>query len=297
MFICSGILVKRLGNIILLAESKVFPLHFPCCRIRFKKVFGGLKIHCKEYMKYKPKHVAMDWIESIWNTKLPQQSKLLACYLRRFMNSQKDMAYPSYARIIDETGLSRATVAKYLEVLESEGWLVRDSGRKGKNTVYYAAFPKQIEQAAKEIESSLAGKLVENTSSPAKPSSLGAKLSSSPAKHELNNKPNNELDNIIIYAHFDDFYSIYPKKKDKAKAQKIWDKLKIEQDSDIYHMIIYHVSNAYLNTEHQYIPYPTTYLNGRRWEDEIDKPKEKSSTRDLPIEHHFTDTGWADGLN
>ena len=107
----------------------------------------------------------------------------------------------------------------------------------------------------------------------------------------------NEKTDLNIYAHFDDFYSIYPKKKDKAKAQKIWDKLKIEKDSDIYHKIIYHVSNAYINTDHQYIPYPTTYLNGRRWEDEIDKPKEKSSTRDLPIEHHFTDTGWAEGLN
>jgi len=99
----------------------------------------------------------------------------------------------------------------------------------------------------------------------------------------------------IIYAPFDDFYSIYPRKKDKAKAQKIWHKLKIEKDSEIHHKIIYHVSNAYLNTDKQYIPYPTTYLNGRRWEDEIDI-KTTSSTRDEDFIDMQFNSDWANDL-
>lgn len=95
-------------------------------------------------MKHPPKNIIVDWLNTIWLTDLPYQSKYLACYLRKFMNSQHDMAYPSYARIIHETGLSRMTVSRYLTVLEDEGWLVRDRGHKGKNTTYTVCFPSSI---------------------------------------------------------------------------------------------------------------------------------------------------------
>lgn len=123
-------------------------------------------------MKAPPKVVPLDWMEAIWSTKLSSNSKLLACYLRSFMNSKSDMAWPSYARIIAETGLSRATVAKYLEQLESEGWIARNRGHKGKNTEYTATIPDAIQAEL----SSLGAKLVEDSgSSPAKLGSLGAK--------------------------------------------------------------------------------------------------------------------------
>ena len=39
-----------------------------------------------------------------------------------------------------------------------------------------------------------------------------------------------------------------------------------------------HISKAYADTEKQYIPNPATYLNGKRWEDEIiKKPKEQKA--------------------
>ena len=253
-------------------------------------------------MEYKPRNIIIDWLNTIWESDLPSNAKLVACFLRKHMNSQNDMAWPSLGTIAGKTGLSKPTVIKNLRLLESEGWLTTQKGGvfDGKNTssVYYARFPKLIEEAQKQAIDTIQGG--GKGALPHKGDLLGVvKEVNHGGKGALPkvNKGNKQLELSNIYAHFDDFYSIYPKKKDKAKAQKIWDKLKIEKDSDIYYKIIYHVSNAYINTDHQYIPYPTTYLNGRRWEDEIDKPKEKLSTRDLPIEHHFTDTGWADGLN
>lgn len=90
----------------------------------------------------------------IWLTDLPSNSKYLACYLRKFMNDNQDMAWPSYARIIEETGLSRATVAKYLKLLEEEGWIQRER-ESGENTTYIAKLPLALEQGVKNLDGSL----------------------------------------------------------------------------------------------------------------------------------------------
>ena len=38
---------------------------------------------------------------------------------------------------------------------------------------------------------------------------------------------------------------------------------------ELYQKIVNHCSTAYLSTDKKYIPSPTTYLNGEKWEDEI----------------------------
>lgn len=104
------------------------------------------------------------WLEFIWKADLPPYSKYLAAYLRTFMNDKSDMAWPSYSRMIHETNLSRSTIAKYLEVLEEHGWLVRDKGNTGKNTVYHAVIPSKV--MSEMIEStSTCGELVNTKTS------------------------------------------------------------------------------------------------------------------------------------
>ena len=95
-------------------------------------------------MKHKPRNISVDWLNTIWLTDLPPNAKYIACYLRKFMNSQQDMAWPSYARIQGETGLSSATVCKYLDILCDEGWIMRQRGGPKVNSKYFATFPKQI---------------------------------------------------------------------------------------------------------------------------------------------------------
>ena len=70
---------------------------------------------------------ATRWLNAIWAADLPHQSKYLACYLRKFMNNMSASAWPSYKRIIDETGLSRMTVSRYMKILETEGWIIRQT--------------------------------------------------------------------------------------------------------------------------------------------------------------------------
>lgn len=70
---------------------------------------------------------------------------------------------------------------------------------------------------------------------------------------------------------FEQFYKTYPKKKAKQQAMKAWKKNKCNEIAD---QIIEDVENRIRNDQQwrqiQYIPHPATYLNGKRWEDEIE---------------------------
>jgi hypothetical protein len=67
---------------------------------------------------------------------------------------------------------------------------------------------------------------------------------------------------------FDRFWTAYPRKDDKAKALKAWNKL-APNEALVQQML---AALAWQRNTDQWqrkiIPLPTTYLNGRRWEDE-----------------------------
>jgi phage replication O-like protein O len=70
---------------------------------------------------------------------------------------------------------------------------------------------------------------------------------------------------------FERFWSTYPKKTAKATAQKAWNKIK--PDDNLVSVILKALeqqknSAQWQKDNGQFIPYPVTYLNQRRWEDE-----------------------------
>ena len=76
---------------------------------------------------------------------------------------------------------------------------------------------------------------------------------------------NNTYNNNNKYT-FDDFYNLYNKKINKVGASKSWARLTSSEKD-----IVMATLPRYLSTikDKQYQPHPTTYLNQRRWEDEI----------------------------
>ena len=89
------------------------------------------------------------------------------------------------------------------------------------------------------------------------------------------NKPTNYIRNKeikkYIYMRFEDFWKLYPKKKGKESAKKAWEKL--NPSDELVETILSAVqrqmsSNDWTKDGGQFIPYPATWLNGHRWEDE-----------------------------
>ena len=75
-------------------------------------------------------------------------------------------------------------------------------------------------------------------------------------------------------ADFLEFWSAYPRKTGKGAAYKVFNKLKLtkKEKADILSSLEWQKrSDQWLRDNGQFIPYPATYLNQRRWEDEPQK--------------------------
>lgn len=90
---------------------------------------------------------------------------------------------------------------------------------------------------------------------------------------------------------FPTFWKLYPNKKGKLAAEKAWAKLKVTET--LFAMIVdglarQVICEAWVKDGGKFIPHPASWLNGKRWEDEI---KPSGNVHQFPASRH---TGFAD---
>ncbi len=70
---------------------------------------------------------------------------------------------------------------------------------------------------------------------------------------------------------FEQFWTLYPRRLARKDAERAWRKIPPFKQIDVVNALKNHVRLwEQKGTEKQYIPYPASWLNGARWEDEID---------------------------
>lgn len=104
-------------------------------------------------------------------------------------------------------------------------------------------------------------------------------------KQEQEQEPNKETKTkakrASIHPMFDAFWQAYPKRIAKAKAEEAFSKL--NPDEELMKVMLaalkaWSKTDQWTKESGQFVPNPTTWLNQRRWEDELpqqDKPKER----------------------
>lgn len=100
---------------------------------------------------------------------------------------------------------------------------------------------------------------------------------------------------------FERFWKIYPRKVGKADAKKAWAKIKVSAhllDLMAASLAAWTVSTDWTKNNGQYIPHAATWLNGKRWEDELPQPAGATpfACRRPASGPNFNDTSWADDL-
>ena len=76
---------------------------------------------------------------------------------------------------------------------------------------------------------------------------------------------------------FLEFWKLYPRKVAKVAAQRSWKRLKVKDIDDIFKVYKEHLIR-WRGTEIQFVPHASTWINQRRWEDELEPlPENKSS--------------------
>ena len=174
--------------------------------------------------------------------------------------------------------ISTETVYKYFRKLETLGYLTREqeikNGRFSTN-IYDIHDVPDTEPCRNFSNTVEPNTEIPNTE---KPDTKGITL-------ERNNppiSPKGEESKAL----FDQFWEIYPRKVNKVAAWKAWQK--ISPDLTLFTQIINAVkaqsrSESWRRDGGRYIPYPSSWLNGRRWEDELpDSTSPSGSPPDSP---------------
>lgn len=77
----------------------------------------------------------------------------------------------------------------------------------------------------------------------------------------------------ISAARFDDFYQAYPRKVARGAAEKMWAKLR--PSADLIAEILAALDRWKLPSEVKFIPHPATWLNEKRWLDEVHEDRKR----------------------
>ena len=98
--------------------------------------------------------------------------------------------------------------------------------------------------------------------------------------HQTDHQGKNQNQNQNHIKTFVQFWQAYPKKKAKADAIKAWNK--ISHQNGLVEQILSAVrvqsqSEDWIKEKGKYIPLPASWLNGKRWEDELVTPLNKKS--------------------
>lgn len=211
-------------------------------------------------MKDKNYFVIQGWM--INNLALKGNELLIYSIIYGFSQDGESSFYGSISFIENMLKISRKTVIEVLKSLIEKNLVERTE------VSHYRA--KNIDS----VKTTLVEKL-HQTSVKTTPV---ASVKTTPNIYNTNNKNNNtgnatELEQNIEIA-FNAFWDIYPLRKDKTKSKVSFTKaIKKTKLNIILEAIINQVENNHFrgNDGKDYIPYPSTWLNGCRWEDEINK--------------------------
>ena len=69
---------------------------------------------------------------------------------------------------------------------------------------------------------------------------------------------------------FNEYYSAYPKKKQRKDAAKAWGEVKdnLPPQDELMRILERHIK-SWVNLDDKFIPYPSSWLRAQMWEDEI----------------------------
>jgi phage replication O-like protein O len=199
--------------------------------------------------------IANEIMDALMRTNLSAyQSRILWAIWRKTYGWKKREDWIANIQLVAMTGIRKQHVSRTVKEL-IERKMVTKSGYKigfNKNYTQWRELPKQVTV----------------TSSGNKVTDSGNGVTSS-GEHKRNyNKRNN------IYAQsFDEkFWPAYPRKVSKKRARQVWINLKPSQElvgEIMQSLAVYKETAEWKCSNGQYIPYPASWLNQARWEDEI----------------------------
>ena len=192
-------------------------------------------------------------------------SKVVLIALTTYSNCD-GVCFPSQQKLAEDTLLNSRTVIRSIHWLEEHGY-IRVTRRKNKSNLYQITSMEEEmpDENIKQIHAggdNLSPEVVSNITK------LDIAKSSNTISTDNLSHPNDTPT-------FQAFWQAYPRRIGKGAARTAFKKaLKFSPANDIIQgAIAYSAHCDEMGTEKQYIPHPSTWLNGERWEDDLESEK------------------------
>ena len=221
------------------------------------------------------------WIPAnIWLSKdLSVMEKLFLVEIDSLDN--KDGCFASNAYFSEFFDVSKGRCTQIIKSLEAKGYINIQHERKGK----------QIIKRVIKVVSKLT-RVVSKLNDPLSKTKQGCLENDEGSNTLINNTFNNYsfvglTKCISLVVNFDSFWNWYPKKQGKRDAMKAFatskiDNLVIQQIFNNLHQR--RLAGDFSDERIQYLPMPSTYLRGRRWDDDIKKRSTQNANKQSATE-------------
>lgn len=223
---------------------------------------------------------AMTWAMEQQEVLEPSARHVLLC-LSNYAGKSGQAAFPSVSTLATDTGYSERTVQYRLRDLEASGLIVRGNqaiaaayvDRHDRRPVVYDLDLKRGASPAPRHERD-ANEDATGCNESQNGVHLKTERGAAAAPNPSFNHPLPVHNPSGAAGWFADFWNAYPKKKQKKDALKAWTKIKL--DADLFAKIMSAVacqakSHGWLKDGGRFIPNAASWLNGERWEDEVEE--------------------------
>lgn len=206
-------------------------------------------------------------------------TKVVLYWIADHHNSETGDCFPSINRLAVLCEMSRRSVETHITALEDQGLLkrisqYRDTGGKTANS-YLLELTGTLENLDD------AQNLRMGSAKSAHGDTQNLRMNNLVRRNLGKNKNININTTYQTITEFEKWWDIYPRKVEKYKAATLFSKIRLEVEFDALIEATKKYAEAVKGKEKKFIPHPTTWLNGRRWNDPLEIPEMNGTKKAL----------------
>lgn len=171
------------------------------------------------------------------------------------LTNKEGYCYASNAYFCNLYQMSDRSITRIISSLEKRGYIITETRRDERNKVTGRKIRLNVSPSGVQPPDNFVGTSRQNCLPP-------------PDKNVGENNRDNNKAEINTPDGFDRFWRAYPRKTDKKKARAAFAKVKVPVETLLAALEVQKKSAQWVKDGGAYIPHPTTWLNGERWEDE-----------------------------
>ena len=197
-------------------------------------------------------------------------TKIVLYWIADHHNSETGACFPSLATLATECEMDRTTIIRHIDSLCSMGFIEKVERNRNNGS-----------RTSNGYRLNLAKQPVVNCDPPRRKMQPPPVAICNPLNLGTNNLGSITSKDMCI---FDDLWKIYPKKIGKGTARKALAKAITKAPVDkIQHSLALFV-RAWGNQDKKFMPHLATWLNGERWDDELQAPSLQDMTSDQQMQ-------------